>query len=103
MMALIHNDLPIIPDQRFNFSVSGYRLHHRNINIATGFTFTSPDNTNIVTDLQKHRETLLPLLQQFSPVYQYQCIHFPSGNHCRRGNCLTKSRWSTKYTSVITE
>src|SRR5215469_375598 len=104
MVALIHNEVPIIAHEIVDEAASDHALYHCHIKQASRLCAASADPAN---SERRHSEeggkALDPLMLQLPPMYQYECIHAPLRNQPRSDHGLSEGRGGCQHSRIMGE
>ena len=102
MVAFVNNHLAVVRHQRIDFAFSGQRLHHSNVDAASGLGCAAlNDADHLPAHAQKGLQALLPLLEQLRAVHQNQGVDAPAGNEIGGHDRLAESRRRAQHPGVI--
>src|SRR6516164_9739616 len=104
MVALIHNEVPIIAHEIVDEATSHQALYHCYIDQAGWFCAATADPANSARRHSKEgRKTLGPLMLQLPPMYQNECIHAPLGNQPRGNDGLSEGGRGCQHSRIMGE
>ena len=104
MVALVHDDVPVICDQ-FSDILSTYKgLQHRDIQVSVGLEFATTDLPDFTRfQVQEQRELRSPLIEQRRPVNENQRIARPLRDDFDADNGLARPGRCDEYSGLMSQ
>ena len=104
MVALVHDHLPVVLDQRIHLALAGQGLHHGDIDLSSGFGLAAADGADhTLAGAKKRLQSLLPLLQQLRAVNQHQGVDATARNDRRGCDRLAECCRRAEHAGIVLE
>src|SRR6266851_1560627 len=103
-MALVHDNVPVIPNEVFDGTFSLEALNDRHINHTCSLVFSSAELSDALAgQSQEGRQSFAPLVHQLTTVHENERVDGSLPDHICADNGLSERRWRAQYALVVSK